>query len=123
MESSSESSANVTVVAIDCDDKSKEQAMESRSPSVESSNSLPGASDTSYSYKLFAVTEITWDSRDEPEKLWTAHVGSIVKDTLGVTAVNTFSLFCCLYKSTPSEVLQFDTGMLQLSGRGTSFEM
>lgn len=67
---------------------------------ISSSDSLPGASDTSYSYKLFAVTEITWDSRDEPEKLWTAHVGSIVKDTTGVIAVNTFSLFCHLYKST-----------------------
>lgn len=65
-----------------------------------SSDSLPGASETSYSYKLFAVTEITWDSREEPEKLWTSHVGSIVKDNLGVTAVNTFSMFCCLYKST-----------------------
>lgn len=65
-----------------------------------SSDSLPGASETSYSYKLFAVTEITWDSREEPEKLWTSHVGSIIKDNLGVTAVNTFSLFCCLYKST-----------------------
>lgn len=65
-----------------------------------SSDSLPGASETSYSYKLFAVTEITWDSRDEPEKLWTAHVGSMIKDSIGVIAVNTFSLFCCLYKST-----------------------
>lgn len=65
-----------------------------------SSDSLPGASDTSYSYKLFAVTEITWGSCDEPEKLWTAHVGSVVKDTTGVIAVNTFSLFCHLYKST-----------------------
>lgn len=65
-----------------------------------SSDSLPGASDTSYSYKLFAVTEITWDTRDSPEKLWAAHVGSIVKDTTGVIAVNTFSLFCHLYKST-----------------------
>ncbi|KAL9973951.1 hypothetical protein ACROYT_G020474 [Oculina patagonica] len=100
LESSSESSANVTVVVIDSDAKSQEPGRESRSPSVESSDSLPGASDTSYSYKLFAVTEITWDSRDEPEKLWTAHVGSMVKDTLGVVAVNTFSLFCCLYKST-----------------------
>ena len=65
-----------------------------------SSDSLPGASETSYSYKLFAVTEITWDSRDEPEKLWISHVESLVKDTTGIIAVNTFSLFCCLYKST-----------------------
>lgn len=99
LESSSESSANATVTAIDSD-KSPERGVESHSPSVDSSDSLPGASDTSYSYKLFAVTEITWDSRDEPEKLWTAHVGSVVKDTTGVVAVNTFSLFSYLYKST-----------------------
>ena len=61
------------------------------------SDSLPGASETSYSYNLFAVTEITWDSRDE---LWTAHVGSMKKDNIAVIAVNTLSLFCCLYKST-----------------------
>lgn len=100
IEGSSESSSNVTVVVIDSDSKTPEPGTHSRSPSVESSDSLPGASETSYSYKLFAVTEITWDSREEPEKLWTSHVGSIVKDNLGVTAVNTFSMFCCLYKST-----------------------
>ncbi|XP_068703466.1 protein furry homolog-like isoform X2 [Montipora foliosa] len=99
LESSSESSANVTVVAIDRD-KCHEQGRESRSPSVDSTDSLPGASDTSNSYKLFAVTEVTLDSRDEAEKLWTEHVASIVKDTTGVIAVNTFSLFSHLYKST-----------------------
>ena len=65
-----------------------------------SSDSRPVASDTCNSYKLFAVTEITLESRGDAEKLWAAHVGSIVKDTTGVIAVNTFSLFSHLYENT-----------------------
>ncbi|XP_029213132.2 LOW QUALITY PROTEIN: protein furry homolog [Acropora millepora] len=99
LESSSESSANATVVPIGSD-KCQEQGRESRSPSVDSSDSRPVASDTCNSYKLFAVTEITLESRGDAEKLWAAHVGSIVKDTTGVIAVNTFSLFSHLYEST-----------------------
>ena len=69
---------------------------------VSSTDSIPGVSQSAagYSYKLFSVTEITWDFYEQPEEVWAAHVSSIVKDSTGVTAVNTFSLFYCLYKST-----------------------
>lgn len=49
-------------------------------------------------YQIYAVTE-SFSTIHDIESSWTDHVSSVVKDTTGVTAVNTYALFWSLYQS------------------------
>lgn len=50
-------------------------------------------------YQIYALTGGITDADDSIETIWSEHVSSVVKDTTGVTAVHTYSLFWSLYKT------------------------
>ncbi|XP_032237485.2 protein furry homolog isoform X2 [Nematostella vectensis] len=50
-------------------------------------------------YQLYSVTERYSVSDEDVDGLWADHVTSIIKDSTGVTCVNTYSLFWNLYKA------------------------
>ena len=63
---------------------------------VESSHS-----DLDFTYNIFSGTEhVLTTSGDDIENLWSDHVTSVVKDTTGIIAVNTYPIFAALYKVT-----------------------
>lgn len=49
-------------------------------------------------YQIYALTE-SFSATDDVESSWTDHVSTVVKDTTGVTAVQTYALFWSLYQS------------------------